>query len=32
MMNLAIFDSEMKIIDRRKKIGKLFFTLYSIKI
>ena len=32
MMNLAIFDSEMEIIDTRKKIDKLFFILYSKKI
>ena len=31
-MNLAIYDSKMEIIDARKKIDKLFFILYSIKI
>ena len=32
MMNLAIFDSKMDIIDARMKIEKLFSILYSIEI
>ena len=32
MVNLAIIDSKMEIIDARKKIDKMVFILYLIKI
>ena len=32
MMKLAIFDSKMEIIDVFKKIDKLFFILYLVKM
>ena len=32
MVNLAIIDSKMEIIDARKKIDKMVFILYLIKM